>query len=47
MTKREEMRSSAEKLARKALGKGADEQTVKQVAEKIYCALPQQVREAA
>lgn len=47
MTKREKMRSGAEKLARRALGKNADEQKVREVAEKIYCALPEQVREAA
>lgn len=41
------MQSGTERLARKALGKSADEQTVKVVAEKIYCALPKQVREAA
>lgn len=47
MTKREEMRNDAEDLARKALGPDADEQTLKSVAEKIYHALPRQVRQAA
>lgn len=47
MTKREKMRSGAERLARKTLGKRADEETIRTVAEKIYEALPKQVREAA
>ena len=47
MTKREKMRSGAETLARKALGRRADGETVKAVADKIYQSLPKSVREAA
>lgn len=47
MTKREKMRHSAESLARKALGPKADAETLRVVADKIYSALPRQVREAA
>lgn len=47
MTKREQMRSNAENLARRALGPNADEETLKSVAEKIFHALPRQIRQAA
>jgi len=47
MTKREIMRHGAEDLARKTLGKNADEETIRSVAERIYQALPKQVRQAA
>jgi hypothetical protein len=47
MTKREKMRHSAEALARKALGPKANEEMLKAVADKIFSALPRQVREAA
>lgn len=47
MTKREMMQSSAERLARKALGNSADDDTVRTVAAKIYHSLPKRVREAA
>lgn len=47
MTKREQMQSGAENLARRALGPNVDEETLKAVAEKIFAALPKQVRQAA
>lgn len=46
MTKREKMRRNAEELARKALP-NADTDTLRSVADKIYQALPRQVRGAA
>lgn len=47
MTKREKMRHDAEDLARKTLGRNADEDTIRTVASRIFEALPRQVREAA
>jgi hypothetical protein len=47
MTKRERMLSDAEGLARRALGPNADAETLRAVAEKIFCALPRQVRQTA
>lgn len=47
MTKREQMRHGAEDLARKALGPDVDEDTLREVAERIFDALPRQVRQAA
>lgn len=47
MTKREQMRSSAEGLARKALGPDVDDETLRSVTDKIFQALPKQVRQAA
>jgi hypothetical protein len=47
MTKREKQRHAAEDLARKTLGRNADEDTIRSVADKIYHALPKQVREPA
>lgn len=47
MTKREKMHHDAEDLARKALGPNADHETLREVAQRIYQALPKRVREAA
>ena len=47
MTKREKMRHDAEGLARKTLGRNADAETVRTVADKIFQSLPKRVREAA
>nr|NUR37553.1 hypothetical protein [Sphingomonas sp.] len=47
MTKRERMQHDAEELARRTLGRTADEEVIRAVADKIYRSLPKQVREAA
>lgn len=47
MTKREKMRYDAENLARTALGPNVDEDTLRDLAEKIFSALPRRVRQAA
>jgi hypothetical protein len=41
------MRHDAENLARKTLGRNADEDTIRNVADRIFHSLPKQVREAA
>lgn len=47
MSKHEKIRSHAEALARDTLGPKTDEKVVKNVADKIYRALPKHVRETA